>query len=173
MHVIALTNSRPLLFLSLSFSSSLKVVACISVFFICTSVIVFCLKTHPGFRVESLPVDFIVANSTTELANTTVAYHEETTTASTMRPASQASFGTTNYGRWKRPSMVKDGWQDTYGQPHLAFFYVELVCNLWFIIELAIRLVVRTLLFFIQHPFQRPNMQNQLSHSHHGVVGIS
>ncbi|XP_055709150.1 potassium voltage-gated channel protein Shaw-like isoform X2 [Phlebotomus papatasi] len=130
-----------------------NVVACISVFFICTSVIVFCLKTHPGFRVESLPVDFIVANSTTELANTTVAYHEETTTASTMRPASQASFGTTNYGRWKRPSMVKDGWQDTYGQPHLAFFYVELVCNLWFIIELAIRLVVSPNLFqFIKSP---------------------
>lgn len=38
--------------------------------------------------------------------------------------------------------MLRDDWQETYGQPHLAFFYVELVCNIWFIIELAIRLVV-------------------------------
>lgn len=38
--------------------------------------------------------------------------------------------------------MLRDGWQETYGQPHLAFFYVELVCNIWFIIELAVRLVV-------------------------------
>lgn len=31
--------------------------------------------------------------------------------------------------------------------PHDAFFYVELVCNAWFTIELAVRSVVRTVKF--------------------------
>lgn len=34
------------------------------------------------------------------------------------------------------------GWHESYGQPHEAFFYVELVCNVWFFIEVLIRLIV-------------------------------
>lgn len=49
-----------------SSSMAAKLIACISVFFICTSVISFCLKTHPGFR-----QDF---NASSELANTTSAF---------------------------------------------------------------------------------------------------
>ncbi|XP_059616493.1 potassium voltage-gated channel protein Shaw-like [Phlebotomus argentipes] len=90
-----------------SSSTGAKLIACISVFFICTSVISFCLKTHPGFRVE-IPTPIAHAN---------------------------------------------DGWQDSHGQPHLAFFYVELVCNVWFIIELAVRFVVApNILQFIKSP---------------------
>lgn len=42
---------------------------------------------------------------------------------------------------------IVDNWQETYGQPHEAFFYVELVCNVWFIIELTVRLVVSVFRF--------------------------
>lgn len=125
--------------------------ASISVFFICTSVIVFCLKTHPGFRVES-PYNNSTLNGT---SSTTSDFDNGTSFGNTTirAPPPQSSL---NYiGRlppWKRPAMLKYNWQETYGQPHLAFFYVELVCNIWFIIELAIRLVVSPLLAWNGHP---------------------
>lgn len=44
---------------------------------------------------------------------------------------------------WKNDKKIFDeNWQEHYGQPHEAFFYVELVCNIWFIIELTVRFVV-------------------------------
>ncbi|XP_058120766.1 potassium voltage-gated channel protein Shaw-like [Anopheles ziemanni] len=93
-----------------SSSTGAKIVAGISVFFICISVISFCLKTHPGLRVEIPAILNITTNGTA-------------------------------------------GWQETYGQPHEAFFYVELVCNVWFIIELTVRLVVSpNIVEFIKSP---------------------
>ncbi|SPP85876.1 blast:Potassium voltage-gated channel protein Shaw [Drosophila guanche] len=92
-----------------SSSTGAKIVAGMSVFFIFVSVISFCLKTHPGFRVD-LPL---------------------------LR----------NNGRRQH------GWIETYGQPHEAFFYVELVCNVWFFIEVIIRLIVSPNLWqFIKSP---------------------
>lgn len=112
-------------------------VAVISVFFICTSVITFCLKTHPGFRV--IPFESLPANST----NST----NINCTLPTPRPTIFAtSSGIYNrYGRYmlsSREPKYRLSEPEPYGQPHEAFFYVELVCNIWFIIELAIRLVV-------------------------------
>lgn len=40
-------------------------------------------------------------------------------------------------------SYAGDGWQETYGQPHDFFFFVELVCNVWFFFELLTRLMVK------------------------------
>ncbi|XP_052892219.1 potassium voltage-gated channel protein Shaw-like [Anopheles moucheti] len=95
-----------------SSSTGAKIVAGISVFFICISVISFCLKTHPGLRVE-IPAILNITNN--------------------------GSLG-----------ALPD---ETYGQPHEAFFYVELVCNVWFIIELTVRLVVTPNIFeFIKSP---------------------
>ncbi|CAO1398932.1 unnamed protein product [Diamesa serratosioi] len=91
-----------------SSSTGAKIVAGISVFFICISVISFCLKTLPGLRVE-MP------------------------------------------SRNRKRSHLFDNWQETYA--HSAFFYVELLCNVWFIIELTIRSVVApNLLTFIRSP---------------------
>lgn len=42
--------------------------------------------------------------------------------------------------RNRKRSHLFDNWQETYA--HSAFFYVELLCNVWFIIELTIRSVV-------------------------------
>lgn len=74
----------------------------VSVFFICTSILSFCLKTHPNLRV---PV----------LRNITVQ-------------------GPSNWTFW---TLDK-----TRTEPHQAFFFVELVCNIWFTLEITIRFVV-------------------------------
>lgn len=40
-------------------------------------------------------------------------------------------------------------WMDaTDSQPHEAFFYVELLCNIWFIVEFTIRFLVIIILFY-------------------------
>lgn len=103
-----------------------------SVFFIIISVISFCLKTHPGFRVVDLP------------QNITGSVYDNYTEPTTQRPYISRNWS--GYGRTirysKGSSYAGDNWQETYGQPHEAFFYVELVCNVWFFVELVIRFVV-------------------------------
>ncbi|XP_047992072.1 potassium voltage-gated channel protein Shaw-like [Leguminivora glycinivorella] len=85
-----------------SSSPPAKVISALSVFFICVSVLCFCLKTHPDLRVPMvLPV--------------------ENGSESTAMVESQP-------------------WLD-HGQPHVAFFYIELVCNVWFTVELLVRSV--------------------------------
>ncbi|CAH0694807.1 unnamed protein product [Spodoptera exigua] len=81
-----------------SSSPAAKVISAISVFFICISVLSFCLKTHPDLRVFN---------------------HD-----SILRENGSESL-----------EML---WHDN-GKPHAAFFYIELVCNVWFTIELLVR----------------------------------
>ncbi|XP_058817998.1 potassium voltage-gated channel protein Shaw-like [Topomyia yanbarensis] len=203
-----------------SSSTGAKIVAGISVFFICISVISFCLKTHPGLRVEIPAIMNVSSNgSSTLLANFTsiggflptnspgssgsssdsINSSSSTTSSggssiistkssstidgagsgpgaprppprtaepSTTNRLGSASFGgglfTQRSGRLissayrmqsGKGSNIVDNWQETYGQPHEAFFYVELVCNVWFIIELMVRLVVTPNIFqFIKSP---------------------
>ncbi|XP_053673741.1 potassium voltage-gated channel protein Shaw-like [Anopheles nili] len=163
-----------------SSSAAAKIVAGISVFFICISVISFCLKTHPGLRVE-IPAIF---NATTNGTGGSVlpAVLDELLLDEGSRPFYGAPYATTasatlpdqltpttpetpttqRTGRivssayrinsGKGASIVEN-WQETYGQPHEAFFYVELVCNVWFIIELTVRLVVTpNIVEFIKSP---------------------
>nr|XP_040237307.2 potassium voltage-gated channel protein Shaw-like isoform X2 [Anopheles coluzzii] len=179
-----------------SSSTGAKIVAGISVFFICISVISFCLKTHPGLRVEIPAILNITTNgsasvlpdglpttldelldhgrldellldygaptgtgtgSTSTTTTTTSATTEshsasptrpETTTQRTGRIVSSAYRMNSGKG-----ASIVENWQETYGQPHEAFFYVELVCNVWFIIELTVRLVVAPNIFeFIKSP---------------------
>ncbi|KAH9636578.1 hypothetical protein HF086_007007 [Spodoptera exigua] len=77
------------------------VISAISVFFICISVLSFCLKTHPDLRVFN---------------------HD-----SILRENGSESL-----------EML---WHDN-GKPHAAFFYIELVCNVWFTIELLVRFLI-------------------------------
>ncbi|XP_050677169.1 potassium voltage-gated channel protein Shaw-like isoform X1 [Leptidea sinapis] len=96
-----------------SSSPAAKVISAISVFFICISVLCFCLKTHPDLRViEPLPeVENLTENIT-----------------------------------------LMGLWEDN-GQPHVAFFYIELVCNVWFTIELLVRSVVApNIIEFVKSP---------------------
>ncbi|XP_052864164.1 potassium voltage-gated channel protein Shaw-like [Anopheles cruzii] len=107
-----------------SSSTGAKIVAGISVFFICISVISFCLKTHPGLRVEIPAILNLTTNGT--------------------GPGPAISNGSSLDG------LLLDELQD---HAHEAFFYVELVCNVWFIIELTVRLVVSpSIVQFIRSP---------------------
>jgi len=89
----------------------LQVVAVISVFFICVSVLSFALKTHPDLRVATL-------------RNVTVPKD---------RPPAP---GEDPPMEWVLSKDRTD--------PHEAFFYVELVCNVWFTFELLARSIVST-----------------------------
>lgn len=156
------------------------------------SVISFCLKTHPGFRVEMTPAfngEFI-NNSLNDhsqnahLSSISMPKTAQTTIPTTFRyvrsasskisgnnfsPTSASTIAdkstvpistifdtttqqnqpermTTRYVHYnshnRRPYVVPE----VYDQPHEAFFYVELLCNLWFIIEFTTRFLVINLI---------------------------
>ncbi|XP_043641278.1 potassium voltage-gated channel protein Shaw-like isoform X2 [Drosophila teissieri] len=188
-----------------SSSTGAKIVAGMSVFFIFVSVISFCLKTHPGFRVD-LPSGAHDAHGPGaggpphghdpmgEPPQSTHQYHQHSITppsgsiGPTFRVTNYTSYSSGNFTapgqatpiatikggqrqRLKRNingstlnefieekilghnGRRKHGWIETYGQPHEAFFYVELVCNVWFFIEVIIRLIVSPNLWqFIKSP---------------------
>jgi len=101
-----------------------KVVSVLSVFFICVSVLSFCLKTHPSMRV---PV----------LLNITIQ-------------------GPGNYSTWLLDKTRTD--------PHDAFFYVELCCNIWFTLEISIRFIVcPNKCQFLQSPINLIDLVSTLS----------
>ncbi|XP_036671219.3 potassium voltage-gated channel protein Shaw isoform X3 [Drosophila suzukii] len=185
-----------------SSSTGAKIVAGMSVFFIFVSVISFCLKTHPGFRVDlpSSPDDGTGAGGPPHGHDPlgeppqTHQYHQHSITppsgsiGPTFRVTNYTSYSSGNFTapgqatpiatikggqrqRLKRNingsslnefieqkilgqnGRRKHGWIETYGQPHEAFFYVELVCNVWFFIEVLIRLIVSPNLWqFIKSP---------------------
>lgn len=189
-------------------SSHLQFVAGMSVFFIFVSVISFCLKTHPGFRVD-LPTSYSGDPATSgghdpltppigqQHSAPQQQYHQHSITppsgsiGPTFRVTNYTSYSSGNLSaahatpiatikgnllqqqqqhqhrqRLKRgvnTSSLNDfieqkllghngrrqhGWIETYGQPHKAFFYVELVCNVWFFIEVVIRLIVGVVVVF-------------------------
>ncbi|KAH8329554.1 hypothetical protein KR074_012647 [Drosophila pseudoananassae] len=193
-----------------SSSTGAKIVAGMSVFFIFVSVISFCLKTHPGFRVD-LPTS---ADGSHGPGSGTAGglphghdpmgepppppqthqYHQHSITppsgsiGPTFRVTNYTSYSSSNFTAPGQATPIatikggqrqrlrrdvngsslnefieqqllghngrrKHGWIETYGQPHEAFFYVELVCNVWFFIEVIIRLIVSPNLWqFIKSP---------------------
>ena len=99
--------------LNCNFCFLFQALSIVSVFFICTSILSFCLKTHPNVRVP------VVRNLTITGPNST-------------------QFWT----------LDKD-----HTEAHEAFFYVELVCNVWFTFEITIRFIVTpNILEFIRSP---------------------
>ncbi|XP_071052058.1 potassium voltage-gated channel protein Shaw-like isoform X1 [Onthophagus taurus] len=86
-----------------------NIVAGISVFFICASVLSFCLKTHPGMR-----------RNATDCNTTSINDEDYEYDCSTALP---------------------------------IFYYVEHICNAWFIFELLIRFVISPqLMLFLKSP---------------------
>ena len=76
-----------------------QIIGVISVFFICVSILSFCLKTHPDMRVP------VIVNKSGKRSNGTSWYLDKTHT-----------------------------------NAHVAFFYIECICNAWFSIEFLIRI---------------------------------
>ncbi|XP_073985893.1 potassium voltage-gated channel protein Shaw-like isoform X2 [Rhodnius prolixus] len=83
-------------------SNAAKIIGVISVFFICVSILSFCLKTHPDMRVP------VIRNIT---VNTTDRQSWDWTLDKHMTNA------------------------------HIAFFYIECLCNAWFTFEFIVRFV--------------------------------
>ncbi|XP_055852985.1 potassium voltage-gated channel protein Shaw isoform X2 [Episyrphus balteatus] len=190
-----------------SSSTAAKIVASMSVFFIFVSVISFCLKTHPGFRVDFPPDGSPLSSSTSSIPLTTTSNNNNspssvfnmtfvnlsnvinnqlnnnnTTTrkadftatsnlSSIFVDSSNLTYKSSNRKRLKRSifngsdlnqffeqkilggTPHHHGWHESYGHPHGAFFYVELVCNVWFFIEVIIRLIVSPNIWqFIKSP---------------------
>ncbi|XP_065332113.1 potassium voltage-gated channel protein Shaw [Cloeon dipterum] len=82
-------------------STAAKIVGLLSVFFICASIISFCLKTHPDMRVP------VIRNFTVSTSSNTSAW---------MLDKTQTNA-------------------------HIAFFYIECICNAWFTFEIVMRFV--------------------------------
>ncbi|XP_034125505.1 potassium voltage-gated channel protein Shaw isoform X2 [Drosophila guanche] len=82
-------------------SNAAKTIGVVSVFFICISILSFCLKTHPDMRVP------IVRKVTVRTANGSTAWVLD-------KPQTNA---------------------------HIAFFYIECVCNAWFTFEILVRFI--------------------------------
>lgn len=78
-----------------------QIIGVISVFFICVSIISFCLKTHPDMRVP------VIRNYTVTTANQTQS--------------------------WALDKVQTNA--------HVAFFYIECVCNAWFTLEILVRFI--------------------------------
>lgn len=149
------------------------------------SVISFCLKTHPGFRVEMIPAlnNDLINGSLRQYTRNSYAYASstampKTTTfryvSSSSSKSSGSSFSPTStdsplsstiatptansYQPQYIPNERSDRLNakhvqyncersystvDVYeSQPHEAFFYVELLCNIWFIVEFTTRFLV-------------------------------
>ncbi|XP_014247530.1 potassium voltage-gated channel protein Shaw isoform X2 [Cimex lectularius] len=83
-------------------SNTAKIIGVISVFFICVSILSFCLKTHPDMRV---PVIKNITVNTTE----------------------NSTWG------WTLDKHITNA--------HIAFFYIECLCNAWFTFEFIVRFV--------------------------------
>uniref|UniRef100_A0AAG5D7L2 BTB domain-containing protein n=2 Tax=Anopheles atroparvus TaxID=41427 RepID=A0AAG5D7L2_ANOAO len=82
-------------------SNAAKIIGVISVFFICVSILSFCLKTHPDMRVP------YIRNISVKTAS-------------------------------QNTSWVLD---KTQTNAHVAFFYIECVCNAWFTFEILVRFI--------------------------------
>ncbi|KAG8282407.1 hypothetical protein J6590_037777 [Homalodisca vitripennis] len=82
-------------------SNTAKMIGIASVFFICVSILSFCLKTHPDMRVP------VIVNITVNTSHNTAAWTLDKTQTNA----------------------------------HVAFFYIECVCNAWFTLEILIRFV--------------------------------
>uniref|UniRef100_A0A1I8BQ78 BTB domain-containing protein n=1 Tax=Meloidogyne hapla TaxID=6305 RepID=A0A1I8BQ78_MELHA len=115
-------------------SAAAKVVASISVCFICISIFSFCLKTHPGFRVPLFSSDNDNNNITTNMGDNnnlnSNSPHIHSSTATNIE--SDHKIGT---------------------EPHKYFSQIEFICNIWFTFEIISRfLCCPNRIHFIKSP---------------------
>ncbi|OQR69168.1 potassium voltage-gated channel protein Shaw-like [Tropilaelaps mercedesae] len=113
-----------------------KFIAVMSVFFICVSIVSFCLKTHPNMRVP------VIVNKTIEQINYYLAAANVSEYAINQNrfPASNAW----NDGAKEIRNYYPDTWilDKVKTDAHAAFFYIESVCNAWFTFEIVVRFAV-------------------------------
>ncbi|VDM40591.1 unnamed protein product [Toxocara canis] len=113
----------------------LQVISVISVFFVITSIVCFCLKTHPHLRIPDIDVDS--RNGTTS----TLVVTKTATRSAFLSYASLAP----RFKWWKDSVRAIKAGEGVISasvfRAHPAFFYIELVSNIWFTLELFLRFV--------------------------------
>ncbi|KAL3105627.1 hypothetical protein niasHT_021730 [Heterodera trifolii] len=102
-------------------STAAKVVASISVCFICISIFSFCFKTHPSFRIPILQI----SNLSDFSSSPSVPQHSHI--------HQQQQF----HSHFNQPINV----QRVATEPHKIFAQIEFVCNIWFTFEILVRFV--------------------------------
>uniref|UniRef100_A0A914XE76 Ion transport domain-containing protein n=1 Tax=Plectus sambesii TaxID=2011161 RepID=A0A914XE76_9BILA len=80
-------------------------ISVVSICFVVVSIVSFCLKTHPNWRIPDIDLHFFPYNETAHFSG--------------RRPGLMVTKSAT--------------------RAHPAFFYVELICNLWFAFEIVVR----------------------------------
>eukprot|EP00080_Pristionchus_pacificus_P010217 PDM70237.1 ion channel [Pristionchus pacificus] len=95
-------------------STTANIVAIISVLFLLIAICAFCLKTHPGLRIPNLTVTHGPNNSDSIISSS----------------RSYRSIGT----KYQEPALTIEKQNS---KAHHAFTMVELVCNIWFTIEIV------------------------------------
>uniref|UniRef100_A0A183BNX3 BTB domain-containing protein n=1 Tax=Globodera pallida TaxID=36090 RepID=A0A183BNX3_GLOPA len=112
-------------------STAAKVVASVSVCFICISIFSFCFKTHPSLRIPILQIsNFTEFTSSSALPQHY--HHQQQQQQQQQQYHSYAS--SSNYNQHINVQRVAT-------EPHKIFAQIEFVCNIWFTFEILVRFI--------------------------------
>ncbi|KIH45222.1 hypothetical protein ANCDUO_24741, partial [Ancylostoma duodenale] len=130
-------------------SGRCTIISCCSVFFILASTISFMLKTHPSFQIpqitglfltfELVVVEFMSGGSAwgPNLAQYHIMLLETPCSVFELIVYGLRIFDGEGFSNFAKAI----GTHKPYTAPHPYFFYVDLICNCWFTLELMIRLL--------------------------------
>uniref|UniRef100_A0A1I8BZT9 BTB domain-containing protein n=1 Tax=Meloidogyne hapla TaxID=6305 RepID=A0A1I8BZT9_MELHA len=124
-----------------SSTTGAKIVAVISVFFLICAILAFCLKTHPGLRVEDPGPQIQEDTLTINLTNNSSSSHNSFPKPSREKPPTQNEQQhepptQKPFFKYRTESIGKD---PVNTKPHPSFLIIETICNIWFTIEILIR----------------------------------
>uniref|UniRef100_A0A914H0L6 BTB domain-containing protein n=1 Tax=Globodera rostochiensis TaxID=31243 RepID=A0A914H0L6_GLORO len=118
-------------------STAAKVVASVSVCFICISIFSFCFKTHPSLRIPILQI----SNFTEFTSSSTLPqhYHQQQQQQHQQQHQQQQQqyHSYASSSNYNQPINV----QRVATEPHKIFAQIEFVCNIWFTFEILVRFI--------------------------------
>lgn len=123
-----------------------KLIAIISVFFIFVSTASFCIKTHPSMRVPVISKEASHYYEPQQAAghwNSTSMRPLEAANSSSRLPSVGWSSQAQSPDNNQRQGLKRTWWLDKKKtETYSSFFYIECVCNSWFLFEILIRFLV-------------------------------
>ncbi|KAF7624811.1 BTB domain-containing protein [Meloidogyne graminicola] len=125
-----------------SSTTGAKIIAVISVFFLICAILAFCLKTHPGLRVEDIEVIQIKEEQLIIINNSL-----NNSFFSSPKPSKEKPPPIQNEQQQNQPTQKpffkyrteSIGSDPINTKPHPSFLIIETICNIWFTIEILIR----------------------------------
>ncbi|XP_071451852.1 potassium voltage-gated channel protein Shaw [Hetaerina americana] len=115
-------------------SNAAKIIGVVSVFFICVSILSFCLKTHPDMRVP------VIKNFTVSMFPQS-SHRGSSGNSSYGLHGHHRGAGGNGHHQGKEQQTLAWTLDKTQTNAHEAFFYIECVCNAWFSLEIFTRFV--------------------------------